>query len=136
MGEMPTRCMLGEQSSPSGCCLIVGRTRTPPGPTLYFDSRLLPEKKTINSLTGILEYDKMRPEGKMTKTSLITLFVFLLGNFQTFQPANVPTPQCEFDFACTADCDPVWWGTAPQFRLICQVVVIDYYNIHYTFLAD
>ena len=72
----------------------------------------------------------------MTKTSLITLFVFLLGNFQTFQPANVPTPQCEFDFACTADCDPVWWGEAPAFRLICQVVVIDYYNVHYTFLAD
>jgi len=76
----------------------------------------------------------------MTKTFLITLFVFLLGNFQTFQPStdvfvrNVPT--CEFDFACTADCDPVWWGTAPQFRLICQVVVIDYYNVHYTFLAD
>src|SRR3972149_494852 len=116
--------MLGEQSSPSGCCLIVGRTRMPPGPTPFMGSGLLAETEPIITLTGILEYDKMRPEGKMTK-ALFILLVILFGNLQTFQPStdvfirNVPT--CEFDFACTADCDPVWWGEAPAFRLICQV---------------
>ena len=69
----------------------------------------------------------------MTKTLLILLAI-LFGNLQTFQPSNVPT--CDLDRACTADCDPVWWWTAQPYRLICQVTIIDYYNVHYTFTAD
>ena len=66
----------------------------------------------------------------------LILFLLILLSLAMAAGARAAEPVCELDFACTADCDPVWWGTAPQFRLICQVVIIDYYNVHYTFTTD